>query len=150
MASNFLKIVLVAVLVLFGIFYAFFITSEEDPAIILGDDKTFVLTGGTYDTEIHVIITPDIDKAFQFVIEHVNTPVGIEDFEANGVTFTDEEGRMVMWLNSEEDEGVISHELLHATLSIMVWANISLNDTTEEAYAYELQYLTNQFYNKIK
>jgi hypothetical protein len=39
---------------------------------------------------------------------------------------------------------------LHATISIMSWAGIPFNESTEESYAYELQYLTNQFYKQIK
>ena len=31
----------------------------------------------------------------------------------------------------------------------MYWAGMELNSETEEAFAYELQYLTNQFYNQI-
>lgn len=149
MTSKLTKVAIVAILILFAIFYTCFITSgkENTPTYI---DKTIVLNGGTYDVEIQVIVTPDVEKAFQFVIENVDMPVESKDFEASGVTFADEEGNIVIWLDNIEDHGVISHELLHATLSIMLWAGIPLNDTTEESYAYQLQYLTNQFYNKLK
>jgi hypothetical protein len=32
----------------------------------------------------------------------------------------------------------------------MQWAGVEYSDETEEVYAYQLQYLSNQFYNKIK
>jgi hypothetical protein len=114
------------------------------------NSKSMVIDAGTYDTQVDIIVTDDVEEAFQFVIEHVDSPVDTADFEADGVTFTDEEGRIVIWISDAENQGVVSHELLHATLSIMTWAGVYLNDTTEEAYTYELQYLTNQFYNKLK
>lgn len=149
MTSKLTKVVIATILILFTIFYTCFITSgkENTPKHI---DKTIVLNGGTYDVEIQVIVTQDAEKALQFVIENVDMPVTPEDFEASGVTFADEEGNIVIWLDNVEDYGVISHELLHATFSIMLWAGIPLNDTTEESYTYQLQYLTNQFYNKLK
>lgn len=137
------------ILAIFSSVYILFITSgkENNPVPV---ERTFVLNGGTYDVDINVIVTDDIDKALQFVIENINHPVTKEDFEASGVTFTDEEGRIAIWIENAEDKGVINHELLHATLSIMLWAGIPLNDSTEESYAYQLQHLTNQFYNKLK
>jgi hypothetical protein len=149
MTSKLTKVAIVAILILFTIFYTCFITSgkENTPIYV---DETIVLNGGTYDVEIKVIVTQDAEKALQFVIENVDMPVTLEDFEASGVTFADEEGNIVIWLDNTEDHGVISHELLHATFSIMLWAGIPLNDTTEESYTYQLQYLTNQFYNKLK
>lgn len=149
MTSNLTKVAIATILVLFTVFYTCFITSgkENTPKHI---DETFVLNGGTYDVEIQVIVTQDVEKAFEFVVERIDMPITSEDFEASGVTFADEEGNIVIWLDNVEDQGVITHELLHATLSIMLWAGIPLNDTTEESYAYQLQYLTNQFYNKLK
>jgi hypothetical protein len=32
----------------------------------------------------------------------------------------------------------------------MYWTGMELNSETEEAFAYEMQYLTNSFYNQIK
>ena len=148
MKSNFLKTLAVIALITVISFLVYYEGNNKNTP--KNTEQTFILDGGTYDTEIHVIITPDTNKAFQFVIERINHPVEPEDFNASGVTFTDEEGAIVMWLENTEDKGVISHELLHATLSIMLWAGIPLNDTTEESYAYQLQYLTNQFYNKLK
>lgn len=148
MKSNFLKTLAVIALITIISFLVYYEGNNKNTP--RNTEQTLILDGGTYDTEIHVIITPDTNKALQFVIERINHPVEPEDFNASGVTFTDEEGAIVMWLDSAEDEGVITHELLHATLSIMLWAGIPLNDTTEESYAYQLQYLTNQFYNKLK
>lgn len=149
MTSKLTKVAIAAILILFTIFYTCFITSGKEN-IPKHTDEIFVLNGGTYDVEIQVIVTQDAEKALQFVVENVDMPVTPEDFEANGVTFADEEGNIVIWLDNVEDKGVIAHELLHATVSIMVWAGIPLDENTEESYTYQLQYLTNQFYNKLK
>lgn len=149
MESRFIKIVIATIIVAFAIFYTMFITSDKENVTNEGE-TSLVLNGGTYDTDVDVIVTADPDIAFEFVAEHIDSPITPRDFEANGVTFTDEEGRIVVWISDANDRGVVNHELLHAAFSIMMWAGIPLNESTEESYAYELQYLTNQFYNKIK
>jgi hypothetical protein len=113
-------------------------------------DQVITLDGGTYDIDVTVIVTADTEKAMEFVVENTTSSITSEDFVASGTTFSDEEGNIIVWLSSAQDKGVISHELLHATISIMSWAGIPFNESTEESYAYELQYLTNQFYKQIK
>ena len=123
---------------------------EIDKKIDVYQDQVITLDGGTYDIDVTVIVTADTEKAMEFVVENTTSPITSEDFVASGTTFSDEEGNIIVWLSSAQDKGVISHELLHATISIMSWAGIPFNESTEESYAYELQYLTNQFYKQIK
>jgi hypothetical protein len=113
-------------------------------------DQVITLDGGTYDIDVTVIVTADTEKAMEFVVENTTSSITSEDFVASGTTFSDEQGNIIVWLSSAQDKGVISHELLHATISIMSWVGIPFNESTEESYAYELQYLTNQFYKQIK
>jgi hypothetical protein len=123
---------------------------EINKKIDVYQDQVITLDGGTYDIDVTVIVTADTEKAMEFVVENTTSPITSEDFVASGTTFSDEEGNIIVWLSSAQDKGVISHELLHATISIMSWAGIPFNESTEESYAYELQYLTNQFYKQIK
>jgi len=123
---------------------------EMDKKIDLYQDEVITLNGGTYDIDVTVIVTADTEKAMEFVVENTTSSITSEDFVASGTTFSDEEGNIIVWLSSAQDKGVISHELLHATISIMSWVGIPFNESTEESYAYELQYLTNQFYKQIK
>jgi len=123
---------------------------EMDKKIDLYQDQVITLNGGTYDIDVTVIVTADTEKAMEFVVENTTSSITSEDFVASGTTFSDEEGNIIVWLSSAQDKGVISHELLHATISIMSWVGIPFNESTEESYAYELQYLTNQFYKQIK
>jgi len=123
---------------------------EVDKKIDVYQDQVITLNGCTYDIDVTVIVTADTEKAMEFVVENTTSSITSEDFLASGTTFSDEEGNIIVWLSSPQDKGVISHELLHATISIMSWAGIPFNESTEESYAYELQYLTNQFYKQIK
>lgn len=112
----------------------------------------FVLDGGTYPVEIEVLITPDIEAAAQYVRDNLDSTVTACDFDgAAGLTFDFQDGKPgIIWLESAQDPGIVNHELLHATINTMRHSGVSLSDSSEEAYAYQLQYLTTQFYNKIK
>ena len=112
----------------------------------------FVLEGGSYPVEIEVIINPDIEVAAQYVKDNLDSTVTVHDFDgAAGLTFDFQDGKPgIIWLESAQDPGIVNHELLHATINTMRHSGVSLSDSSEEAYAYQLQYLTTQFYNKIK
>ena len=112
----------------------------------------FVLEGGAYPVEIEVIINPDIEVAAEYVKDNLDSTVTACDFDgAAGLTFDFQDGKPgIIWLESAQDPGVVNHELLHATINTMRHSGVSFNDSSEEAYAYQLQYLTTQFYNKIK
>jgi len=146
--SEHVKNVAIAMFIILAVTSMVMFAQKDD--VTIDYENSIVLDGGTYDTEVYVIVTRDTQKAFDFVVEHTNHPVEPTDFESSGVTYTDNEGRIVVWLYSVHDRGVVNHELFHATASIMSWANVPFDESTEESYAYQLQYLTNQFYNKIK
>ena len=102
-----------------------------------------------------VLITEDISKALKFVKENNDSTAKIEDFDARAVTFPINDGRPpIIWLphidGSVEDMSIFNHELFHANFSILNWAGVYLSDSTEEVYAYNYQFLTKQFYGKIK
>jgi hypothetical protein len=114
------------------------------------DNKTssqFTIPGKTFDLDVVVVIEKDVDKAYQ-VVRGIDTTATIDDFDARGVTFTNGSS-IVVWMPKVEDQ-IVSHELLHATVAIMNWAGVPLTDQTEEVYAYQLQYLTNEFYKHQK
>lgn len=47
------------------------------------------------------------------------------------------------------DISVVSHELLHATAQVMRSRGVEFHQSSEEAYAYLLDYLTKQFWVKL-
>jgi hypothetical protein len=134
------------VLIAFFIFVIYFSYSKKT----ILPDVVLKLDGGTFDTEVNVIITEDTSIARKFVTYHLNVIATSEDFNGEGATFVDDDNRIAIWLQNANNKGVVQHELLHATVSIMLWAGIPFSNATEESYAYQLQYLTNQFNSKIK
>lgn len=111
----------------------------------------FTIPGGTFDMDVRVIITEDTAYAAQYIRENLDASVTGNDLNCRGITFGVLEGRgPIIWLPTAEDVSINNHELFHATMNIMQWAGVEYSDETEESYAYQMQYLSNQFYNKIK
>lgn len=129
------------------IFVAYLVQTNPQ---ITTQSKTVFITGSTFDLDITVLVTEDTAYAAQYVRENLDSTVTGRDFDARAVTFGPQEGKpIIIWLSDAEDKGVVAHELLHAMLYKMYWAGMELHSETEEAFAYELQYLTNQFYNQV-
>ncbi len=117
---------------------------------ITTQSKTVFITGSTFDMDVIVLVTEDTAYAAQYVRDNLDSSVTGKDFDARAVTFGPVEGKpIIIWLSDAEDKGVVAHEFFHATLYKMYWAGMELHSETEEAFAYELQYLTNQFYNQV-
>ena len=117
---------------------------------VLTQSRTVTLSGSTFDMDVTVLVTEDIDYALKYVKENLDSTVTIQDFDARAVSFPIVEGKSpIIWMATTDDQGIIAHEIFHTALNIMYWAGMELNSETEEAFAYEVQYLTNQFYNQI-
>lgn len=124
---------------------------KEDIKDLATQYQIITLKGSTFDMDVIVLITEDTAFAARYVQQHLDTTATSADFDARGVTFTINDGRSpIVWMPDANDQTVVAHELLHATINILNWAGVPLTEDTEEAYAYELQYLTNEFYNQIK
>jgi len=112
--------------------------------------KVITLKGDTFDMDVKVLITEDIQFATKYVKENLDSTVKYEDFDARAVSFPTNEGRSpIIWMATAEDKGVIAHEIFHTALNVMYWTGMELNSETEEAFAYEVQHLTNSFYNQV-
>jgi len=112
--------------------------------------RTFTLSGSTFDMDVTVLVTEDTQYALKYVRENLDSTVTAADFNARAVSFPINEGKSpIIWMATTEDKGVIAHELFHTALNIMYWTGMELNSETEEAFAYEIQFLTNSFYNQI-
>ena len=112
--------------------------------------KLITLKGETFDLDVTVLITEDVAFATKYVKENLDSTVKFEDFDARAVSFPTDAGRSpIIWMASTEDKGVIAHEIFHTALNIMYWTGMELNSETEEAFAYEVQHLTNSFYNQV-
>jgi hypothetical protein len=142
------KYVLLFIIAIIGFIFGIYL-SKTNPQITT-QSKTVFITGSTFDMDVIVIVTEDTAYAAQYVRENLDSTVTSKDFDARAVTFGPQDGKpIIIWLSDAEDKGVVAHEFFHATLYKMYWAGMQLNSETEEAFAYELQYLTNQFYNQV-
>jgi hypothetical protein len=112
--------------------------------------QVYTLVGDTFDLDVIVLITEDVEFATKFVKDNLDSTVTIKDFDARAVSFPTDSGKSpIIWMANTDDQGVIAHEIFHTALNIMYWAGMQLNSETEEAFAYEVQHLTNSFYNQI-
>jgi hypothetical protein len=129
------------------IFIAYIVKTNPQ---ITTQSKIVFITGSTFDMDVIVLVTEDTAYAAQYVRENLDSTVTGKDFDARAVTFGPQQGKpIIIWLSDAEDKGVVAHEFFHATLYKMYWAGMELHSETEEAFAYELQYLTTQFYNQV-
>ena len=112
--------------------------------------RTYTLKGSTFDMDVKVLVTEDIDFALKYVKENLDSTVKYEDFDARAVSFPINDGKSpIIWMATTEDKGVIAHEIFHTALNVLYWSGMELNSETEEAFGYEVQHLTNSFYNQL-
>jgi hypothetical protein len=112
--------------------------------------RTVTLSGSTFDMDVKVLITDDIQFATKYVQDNLDSTVTAKDFDARAVSFPINDGKSpIIWMATTEDKGVVAHEIFHTALNVMYWTGIELNSETEEAFAYEVQHLTNSFYNQV-
>jgi len=103
----------------------------------------FNIPPSLYKENIEVIIAPG-----EYMNEYDTS--SIDYTMLDGLT-TSSEGNVTIWVSSYKDnEAIINHELFHATYAIMQWINIPLSNSSEEAYAYFLGYITEEFYKQAK
>jgi hypothetical protein len=112
--------------------------------------KVLTLRGDTFDMDVTVLITEDVAFAAKYIKENSDSTINFEDFDARAVSFPINEGRSpIIWLSDANDKGIVAHEIFHTALNVLYWTGMELNSETEEAFAYEVQHLTNSFYNQI-
>ena len=125
--------------------------NSEDGSSLTTRYQVLTLKGGTFDLDVKVLITDDTVFAAKYIHENNGAIVEPGDLDARGSTFGTLEGSTpIIWLPTDFTVPVANHELFHASVNLMEWAGIPLHNNTEEAYAYEMQQLSNEFYNQIK
>ena len=114
----------------------------------------FTMSGGTFGCNTKVLITSDTVFARNYLNENLDDTIAANAFNVDGCLFMGTTMENILYLpivpETPEQIGVANHELLHTTISIMTWAGITLSDSSEEVYAYEMSYLSKQFYENIK
>lgn len=113
--------------------------------------KSFKLDSGIFTTNISVIVSSDYIWVSNTLKEAYNIDMPSKDLiAAEGYTFSTNNS-CVIWLDSVTDtpcdKAKVAHELFHATAYILSYHGVELDLSSEEVFAYELDYLTEQFYN---
>jgi hypothetical protein len=146
------KVILIYILFNILLFIAllyFFFAKKEDVKNIKSITQVYEITGSTFDLPVILISTEDTAWCRVYIKHNFNIQIESTDFDCRGFTLPTIDGKpVIIWLPNLNDESVLNHELLHATISIMQWADIPLNDETEEVYCYQLQFLINELKNK--
>lgn len=107
--------------------------------------KPLKINGGTFDLDIYVYTGTDTTYLKREIGDITKIEINGCNFEARGLTFYNYSYPIVIWFPEyPKDNSILNHELLHAVIALMQWANIPLTNETEEIYTYELQYLTKQ------
>lgn len=57
---------------------------------------------------------------------------------------------VICWIKDKKNYWHVAHEIFHCVDLMLRQNGITLSDDSDECYAYTIQYLTQQFYNKNK
>lgn len=152
-----LTLILYSVLITVITFSAIYYSVKKQPILVEKDSNSvemFEIYANPYDVTINVIITRDTLKALTFVQQNTDSTMTIKDFrDAVGITFS-KDASVTLWFpemsRSTTDITIANHELFHAMFYILDRAGVVLSSETNEVYAYELDYLSQQFYKHIK
>ena len=112
---------------------------------VTAKEQSFKIDGGTFDIEVYVFITNDPSTVLDTISSLLSEEQEIGTFDARGITLYNYGYPIVVWLPENSDQSIVNHELLHVVTAIMKWASVPFDDSTEEVYAYEIQYLSKQF-----
>jgi hypothetical protein len=146
--------------IVFGLFISFILIVFMDSTTNIHEDEysvpkidTFTISCGTFPSDVRVLITEDTTFALKYIQRYYSSieAVNLRNTEAETFCLNGQEPPLI-WLKciDEEFTPVIHHELFHAISSILRYSDIQLCDSTDEVYAYELEYLSNQLYEHIK
>lgn len=115
----------------------------------------YTLTNPIYPYTVYVIFEPDFEKAIALLPSFLPIEEVKENFRdtpiqgARTLNLCENNLALITWCPMPEEKkfvhpGLLAHEMLHVTSIIMQEIGIPLNDDTDEAYCYFLQYLINE------
>lgn len=119
-------------------------------------ESRFTIKIPVYDSDIHVVVSTDIQKSYIKLCKKLNWLNLLEDIQDSSqdsacFVYSDEEvGDYYMILPYGVDIFVISHEVLHATFIILEDHNVMFDKGNHEAFTYLHGHLMEVVYNKLK
>lgn len=115
---------------------------------------------GTYETDLYIVVTADTNLArtsIDTIIKGTDADTSYSFANAEAETFYNGQWPIAIWIqkipSTPEEYGTLNHEMLHATIGVMRATSIPLTDESEEAYTYEMGYISEQIlarFRKIK
>ena len=115
--------------------------------------KPFIVNHGTYPFDIMVFIDKSDEVVYKELSKHLDLTDEDKEIlkcEGNGRTVMLEAGQTVMRIkNGKQFHETIAHEIFHAVEFLFRRIKIKLNEDSDEAYAYQIQYITKQVYEKL-
>jgi hypothetical protein len=58
-------------------------------------------------------------------------------------------GQTIMWVNNPKNYAIINHEIFHAVTFLFNKIGIVLSESSDEAWAYAIEYLTRKIYETL-
>lgn len=111
--------------------------------------------GGTYDVDTYLIVTEDTCLArisIDSIIKDGDANYSLANVEA--MTLSAPGFPVIVWIphipKTPYDYATLNHEIFHVTTAIMNYVQIPLSSDTEEAWAYEVGYITRKLLEQIK
>jgi hypothetical protein len=110
---------------------------------------------GAFDYEITVIVGPQAGVE-DYIRQYHKNPEFIDEFSgsASAVCYHLEHDDVVIWLprvpRNSQQIGVLAHEAVHAAWHMLRWANVPLNDDTEEVFSHAVGRIVNTTLEKLR
>lgn len=107
-----------------------------------------------YPYTVYVIFEPDFEKAIALLpsslpIEEVKDNLRDTPIQGARTLVLDDDLAFISWFPFPEERkfihpGIVAHEMLHVTSLLMQTIGMPLNDDTDEAYCYFIQFLVDK------
>lgn len=105
----------------------------------------FRMTGGSYEHDVHIVVTSDIKEARKIIEKDCEFKLVENAFGVRAFCLSEKGHVPVIWLpkppRTVDDLSTFGHEVFHLTCTLMSWAGIPLSSSSEEAYTHQFKYL---------
>lgn len=110
---------------------------------------------GSFDIDFHLVIGEHVKEIVQTLKDMYgkNKKIKSSYFVDRGAFIAINGIPPIIWIpkvpSSAEEYAVLNHEVIHLVFYVMTWANIKINEETEEIFSHQMQYLSRMIYEKI-
>ncbi len=118
--------------------------------------RAFVVKYGSYPYEVMVSIGQSDEARLRALKKHFNKKIRRSDntLENQDGLCIDFGGDSMIAVRAFKDEpewyGALSHEIFHAVFNLFNHIEMPLSESSNEAYAYVLDFLTTEIYKRLK